>query len=88
MTTDSLRTGVPFTGTWFSATNWTLTLTQKGDNSGWDGPLSTGIKETVIEAQKPNDGIYTINGVKVNAINDKGMYIIIRNGNAKKVLMK
>ncbi|MBR6936543.1 MAG: hypothetical protein IKH63_03060 [Prevotella sp.] len=88
MTTDSLRTGVPFTGTWFSATNWTLTLTQKGDNSGWDGPLSTGIKETVIEAQKSNDGIYTINGVKVNAINDKGMYIIIRNGNAKKVLMK
>ena len=71
-----------------SATNWTLTLTQKGDNSGWDGPLSTGIKETIIEAQKPNDGIYTINGVKVNAINDKGMYIIIRNGNAKKVLMK
>ena len=88
MTTDSLRTGVPFTGTWFSATNWTLTLTQKGDNTGWDGPLSTGIRETVVDAQKPSDGIYTINGVKVNAINNKGMYIIIRNGNAKKVLMK
>ena len=88
MTTDSLRTGVPFTGTWFSATNWTLTLTQKGDNAGWDGPLSSGIKETIIDAQKPNDGIYTINGMRVNAINNKGMYIIVRDGKAKKVLMK
>lgn len=88
MTTDSLRTNVPFTGTWFSATNWTLTMTEKGDNAGWEGPLSSGIRETVVEAQKPNDGIYTINGVKVNAINGKGLYIIIRDGNAKKVLMK
>ena len=88
MTTDSLRTGVPFTGTWFSATNWTLTMTQKGDNSGWEGPLADGIEETVIAATKPADGIYTVNGMKVSGINGKGLYIVIRNGKAQKYMVK
>lgn len=88
MTTDSLRTGVPFTGTWFSATNWTLTMTQKGDNSGWEGPLADGIRETTIAATKPADGIYTVGGTRLNAINGKGLYIVIRDGKARKVMMK
>jgi hypothetical protein len=50
--------------------------------------LASGIKETIVDAQKPNDGIYTINGMRVKAINNKGMYIIVRDGKAKKVLMK
>ena len=88
MTTDSLRTGVPFTGTWFSVTNWELTLTQKGDNTGWEGPLASGIKETTIAATKPADGIYTVGGTRINAINGKGLYIVIRNGKAQKYMVK
>jgi hypothetical protein len=88
MTTDSLRTGKPFTGMWFSATNWQLELTKKGDNTGWNGPLATGIEDVIIAAPKAADGIYTINGVKVNAINRQGLYIIVRNGKAQKFMVK
>lgn len=88
MTTDSVRTGKPFTGKWFSVTNWTLTLTNAGDNSGWTGPMETGIEEISIVGQKAVDGIYTINGQRLNRVNRPGLYIVVRNGKAMKVLMK
>lgn len=88
MTTDVERTGKPFTGKWFSVTNWTLTLTNAGDNSGWTGPMETGIEDISIVDQKAVDGIYTINGQRLNRVNRPGLYIVVRNGKAMKVLMK
>lgn len=87
MTTDSLRTGKPFTGTWFSIVNWTLTLEQLGDNTDWNGPI-TGVKEVDTVVAATEDAIYTINGVKVANMEQPGLYIVIQNGKAKKVLKK
>ena len=87
MTTDSLRSGKPFTGTWFSIVNWTLTLNQLGDNTDWDGPI-TGVKEIESVVTATADAIYTINGVKVTDMSQPGLYIVIQNGKAKKVLKK
>ena len=37
---EALGTEKIFAGSWFSVGGWTLTMTSKGDNSGWDGPMS------------------------------------------------
>jgi len=90
---------VPFTGTWFSADNFTLTLLTPGDNSDWN-PGATGIES--IETPEglgvrvengaiiANGEIYSIsgsrvaNGTKVPA----GVYIVRQGKVAKKVLVK
>lgn len=89
MTTDSTRTGkAGFTGTWFSVVDWSLTLVQQGDNSGWFGPI-TGIKDVEKDnAVIKTDAIYTINGQRVNSAAQPGLYIVVKNGKARKVLVK
>lgn len=86
MCTDIARTGKQFEGTWFSVTDWTLTLTKKGDNSGWDGPLATGINEIAAETLAV-DGIYTVNGVRTNKL-QRGLNVVVRNGKAMKIMVK
>lgn len=86
MCTDVARTGKQFEGTWFSVTDWTLTLTKKGDNSGWDGPLATGINEIATETLAV-DGIYTVNGVRTNKL-QRGLNVVVRNGKAMKIMVK
>ncbi len=86
MCTDIARTGKQFEGTWFSVTDWTLTLTKKGDNSGWDGPLATGINEIATETLAV-DGIYTVNGVRTNKL-QRGLNIVVRDGKAMKIMVK
>ena len=86
MCTDIARTGKQFEGTWFSVTDWTLTLTKKGDNSGWDGPLATGINEIAAETLAV-DGIYTVSGVRTNKL-QRGLNIVIRIGKAQKIFVK
>lgn len=86
MSTDPQTTHKAFDGKWFSATNWTLTQTAAGDNTDWDGPLTTGVK--AVTAQGAASAIYTINGVKVSSMNRTGLYIVIKNGAARKVLIK
>ncbi len=86
MCTDIARTGKQFEGTWFSVTDWTLTLTKKGDNSGWDGPLATGINEIATETLAV-DGIYTVNGVRTNKL-QRGLNVVVRNGKAMKIMVK
>jgi hypothetical protein len=79
-----------FTGTWFSADNFTLTL--KGavqEDAKWS-PI-TGIES--VEATEETlataaDGIYTIDGVKVSAAKAKGVYLIKKGNNIQKVLVK
>jgi hypothetical protein len=87
MTTDSTRTGKAFTGTWFSVVDWSLTLTAKGDNTGWNGPATgiTDIKNNTIDAV---DAIYNINGVRLQSAKEPGLYIVVKNGKARKVLVK
>ncbi len=88
MTTDSTRTGkAGFTGTWFSVVDWTLTLVKAGDNTGWNGPI-TGVKEIETAAVKKADAIYTINGQRVASMSKSGLYIVVENGKAKKVMVK
>ena len=87
MTTDVARSGKEFTGTWFSVGNWTLTLTAKGDNEGWGGPLVTGIREVNNSQPTAVDGIYTISGARVNGL-QRGLNIVVSNGKAMKVLVK
>ncbi len=88
MTTDSTRTGkAGFTGTWFSVVDWSLTLVKAGDNTGWNGPI-TGVKEINTNTVVKTDAIYTINGQRVASISKPGLYIVVENGKAQKVMVK
>lgn len=88
VTTDSVRTVSPFKGTWFSVTDWTLTLVKKGDNSDWNGPL-TGINTVENKLSIAADGVYNLQGMKMNAkaALPKGVYIIREGNKAKKVFI-
>ena len=88
MTTDSLRTGkAAFTGTWFSVVDWGLKLLAAGDNTGWNGPI-TGVADIKTNTTVMTDAIYTINGQRVAKMSKPGLYIVVENGKAKKVMMK
>ena len=86
VTCDSTKTNKPSKVTWFSATDFTLTLVKAGDNAGWNGP-ATGITEIENEALKA-DAIYNINGQRIANMSKQGLYIVVRNGKAVKVLKK
>ena len=83
---EALNTEKVFGGSWYSVGGWTLTLTAKGDNTGWDGPLSTGIT-AAKQTSTIDNGIYTLSGVKTGKP-VRGLNIIIRNGKAHKVIVK
>lgn len=85
MTTDGNRTGKPFEGKWFSVTDWSLTLDELGDNTGWDGPIS-GVNAATI-ATTVADAIYDLQGRRISQP-ARGLYIVVRNGVARKVMMK
>ena len=86
LTSDSTKTNKHTTVTWYSATDFTLTLTKLGNNEGWNGPI-TGITEITNEALKA-DAIYNINGQRVANLGKQGLYIVVRNGKATKVIRK
>jgi len=91
MCTDSLRTGKPFTGTWFSTVDWTLTLTEKGNNDKWTGPASdliTGI--STLSTTTTGEGIWNLQGVKLNSTSNlpRGIYIIRDGNKTKKIYVK
>ncbi|MBE6291083.1 MAG: hypothetical protein E7091_01505 [Bacteroidales bacterium] len=89
VTTDSTVTKkVGFTGTWFSADDWSLTITEIGDNSNW---VISGI-DSAVASEVKSIQYYAIDGRQV-AIPGKGIHIvktIYSNGaiEIKKVLMK
>lgn len=72
-----------FTGTWFSADNFKLTMVKAGDNAGWDP--TTGVSE--VATTSAANAIYTLTGAKVNAL-QKGLNIVVKNGKATKILVK
>lgn len=73
-----------FTGTWFSADNFVLTMVKAGDNTGWNA--ANAIES--VESTSTTSAIYTISGARVNAL-QKGVNIIkMNNGSVQKVLVK
>ena len=84
--TEASKTEKVFAGGWYSVGGWTLTLVSMGDNSGWEGPVVSGIQNMKADLQMP-DGIYTIAGAKTNKL-QRGLNIVISNGKARKVLVK
>lgn len=83
---EALQTEKVFAGNWYSVGGWTLTLIEKGDNTGWEGPVADGIAD-VKTATTVADGVYTISGVK-QAKMQRGLNIIVRGGKAQKVIVK
>ncbi len=83
---EALQTEKVFAGNWYSVGGWTLTLIEKGDNTGWEGPVADGIAD-VKTAATVADGVYTISGVK-QAKMQRGLNIIVRGGKAQKVIVK
>lgn len=96
VTTDSIITlprtdvngnpGVKFSGTWFSADDFTLTLVQ--NKQAGDFNIASGIKD--VENKENNatvEGVYSIDGRQIRSINaaPKGVYIIKQNGKTSKV---
>ena len=92
--------GRAFTGQWFSADNFTLTLVKEGNNDNWNP--STGISsvgETKDEELKvkvqdgaitTNGDIYSLNGIKIanGSKVPKGVYIIRLKENSKKIIVR
>lgn len=104
VTTDSTFTekygGEPFTGTWFSADNFTLKMIAEGDNSDWNpttGITAPGeaaeneLEIKVVDGTIVSNGeIYSLSGVRV-ASGSKvpaGVYIVRLGDQSKKVLVK
>ena len=82
--TSPVTTAVPFTGTWFSADNFVLTMVAPGTNTGWSP--ATGVEAVETEAQP--SAVFTLSGARVNDL-QKGINIIkMSNGQVKKVLVK
>ena len=84
--TEASKTEKVFAGNWYSVGGWTLTLVSLGDNTGWGGPIESGIA-TILVNNSLTDGIYTLSGVKTNKL-QRGVNIIITNGNVRKVMVK
>lgn len=104
VTTDSVFTmkygGEPFTGTWFSADNFTLKMISEGDNTDWNPTTGITVPGEAVENKleiKVVDGtivsngeIYSLSGVRV-ASGSKvpaGVYIVRLGDQSKKVLVK
>src|SRR5574344_1045343 len=89
MCTDSLRTGKPFTGQWFSVVDFTLTKTADGNNTDWNGPI-TGVNNITVTENSTINGIYNLSGVKMNnnANLPKGIYIVKEGNKTRKILVK
>ena len=85
--TEASGTEKVFAGNWYSVGGWTLTLTAKGDNTGWGGPIAEGIETVITTDNKVADGIYTLTGVKAQQL-QRGLNIVVRNGKAQKILVK
>lgn len=91
MSTDSLKTGEAFTGSWFSVVDFSLTKTADGDNTNWAGPIETsGINDAAIDEQNITRGVFNLAGVKMNSNANlpKGIYIIKSGKKTSKVLVK
>ncbi|MBQ6964093.1 MAG: hypothetical protein IJP82_00180 [Bacteroidaceae bacterium] len=74
-----------FTGAWFSADNFTLTLDKAGNNEGWDPTTAIANVETATSVKAT--AIYSITGARLNGL-QKGINIVKRAGTVKKVFVK
>lgn len=84
--TDGAAT-VPFTGTWYSADDFTLTLVQ---NNQTDYNPATSVAAIEKQGALVPDAIYTLDGRRVNSLQNapRGIYVIRENGATRKVMKK
>lgn len=74
-----------FTGAWFSADNFKLTLNKVGDNTNWDP--TTGITSAVA-SKSGESAIYNVSGVRISDL-QKGINIVKKaDGTITKILVK
>jgi len=59
---DSIFTGKPFKGTWFSIVDFTLTLKTMGDNTGW---IITGLKDIQGTKEVAKVEYFVLSGIRV-----------------------
>lgn len=69
---DSIFTGKPFKGTWFSVVDFTLTLKTLGDNAGW---IITGLKDIQGTKDVAKVEYFVLSGVRVATL-VKGFNIV------------
>ncbi len=69
---DSIFTGKPFKGTWFSVVDFTLTLKTLGDNTGW---IITGLKDIQGTKEVAKVEYFVLSGVRVATL-VKGFNIV------------
>ena len=97
VTTDSIITAghtdtegyacVPFSGTWFSADNFTLTLISSDD----DYNIASGIESVATEEEQTTIlGIYALDGRRISSLSEApaGIYIVRQAGKTIKVLKR
>ena len=75
---------VPFSGTWFSADNWTLTLVSSDDKSYNPSTDINTIETSRDFNRQETNVIYDLSGRLVKNISTPGLYIV----NGKKVMVK
>jgi len=78
---------VGFSGTWFSADDFTLTL---DENKQPDYNPATGVENIENTKSLAPDAIFTLDGRRINALENapRGIYVIRQNGKTQKVLKK
>ena len=75
---------VPFSGNWFSADNFTLTLISEDNNEGWSPATGVeNVENQIVHGTYPNGTFYDLTGRKVDA-RYNGIAII----NGKKVFVR
>jgi hypothetical protein len=91
---------VPYTGTWLSADNFTLTLTATGDNTNWspvtaitDARVAGTPKVSIVNGRIISDTpcrIYNMSGQQMNGRDrlSRGCYIVKTGNSAVKVIVK
>ncbi len=76
---------VPFSGSWFSAHNFTLVLLEEGDNAGWN--VTTGVESIAEKSEESEiENVFTVSGVRVNGLKNGINIVKMSDGSVKKVI--
>lgn len=79
---------IPFTGTWFSANNFKLTMVTEGNNTGWNPATGIVTFKPTSDESATVVAVYSAAGVRQNGL-QKGINIVkYADGTSKKVLLK
>ena len=83
-TGDAIADAKAFTGTWFSADNFTLKLLTLGNNDGWS--ITTGVDTVETAADASIKEIFTISGARVSSLQNGLNIVKMSDGSVKKII--